>query len=119
MPPSAENSIFCLIGGPSEYVHLDDTCGAAAGRAYWSAILDHHERSGFDYLDFDVDPSANLSFPASYGGMSGSALWQVRRGALEAPVLIGVAFYEGPEKRFIRCHGPKSLYGRLLHGHRQ
>ena len=79
------------------------------GRAYWSRIVEVRDRGGFDYLDFDLEGPDDLSLPASYEGMSGAGLWLVRKGALDSPLLIGVAFYQSSDRRFIRCHGPKSL----------
>lgn len=75
---------------------------------------------GYDYLDFEIDYSANYDGPESYKGFSGAGLWQIvvgrePNGTLKVleTLLSGVAFYQSPiqdGKRIIRCHGRQSIY---------
>lgn len=112
---SDDEAMWCLIGGPGELVHVGQTEGDAEGRAYWSEMMpEAHERDGFDYLDFDLKQKDTLIPPSSYAGMSGSGLWEVRKGALDSPLLVGVAFCQSADRSYVRCHGPKSVYERLL-----
>lgn len=75
----------------------------------------------FDYMDLDVEyseQSANL--PTDLGGYSGGGVWfvplkKLNSGELMAGdyILAGVIFYQSPienNKRFLRCHGPRSVY---------
>jgi hypothetical protein len=77
----------------------------------------------FDYLDYELRYGGKREPPASLGGYSGAGLWQVllkgAPGTLEpeAILLSGVAFYQSErlgDRRFIRCHGRRSLYVQTL-----
>lgn len=77
----------------------------------------------FDYWRFLPSYAGPVLFPpTSFGGCSGGGLWEVsllRDGLSLAlgPLLRGVAFWESDEvddRRWIRCHGPRSLYWRAL-----
>ena len=89
-------------------------------------IVGSETANGYDLLDFDVSfGPGSASPPASYGGMSGGALWRVfgtlnaERGQLiiSKRLLFGVAFFESElpdSKLIIRCHGPLSIYNNLV-----
>lgn len=94
---------------------------------YFSGVDASRVRNGFDYLDIGVNYENNPSAPKSFQGVSGGGLWRalLQRGAdgvvsWDKKVrLEGVAFYQSSvrkKRRFIRCHGPVSVYGRLLDG---
>jgi hypothetical protein len=77
------------------------------------------EEGGFDL--FNLKPSLPMP-PASYGGVSGGAVWRFlteRNGdqlVVTGKQLIGVPFYEiGPDDGPLDliCHGPQSIYNRL------
>jgi hypothetical protein len=76
-----------------------------------------------DRLRFE--PEGMRAYPHSYGGLSGSGIWQLAFKANNAGVvqvadrrLIGVAYYQGDlndaGRRFILGHGPRSIYEILL-----
>jgi hypothetical protein len=80
----------------------------------------------YDIIDFqannEVDPSYKV--PSDYRGTSGGALWRfyfVMKGeapSIEGGRLMGVPFRQSPVTadggRVLTCHGPKSIYGKLL-----
>ena len=88
------------------------------------------EIDGYDYLDYPVTPLARQmtpSLPRSWGGMSGSGLWQIplreNGGNIEvenieydAPLLSGIVFRQRKVdgEMWITCHGRKSVYQRAL-----
>jgi hypothetical protein len=77
-----------------------------------------HNKSGFDYVDPEVDLKSQ-DVPKHFGGTSGGGLWHVYiQWSRESDkidsvaVLEGVVFYELPVtngRRIIRCHGKKSI----------
>lgn len=87
-------------------------------------VVKEHEASGFDLLDFEVTYGPGVDSPSSFGGMSGGALWRVycsdnnnSHPIVLDKVIVGVAFYQSEvvqQKRIITCHGPQSIYGRLI-----
>jgi hypothetical protein len=89
-------------------------CGATGPRREFT-------EGRFDFIDLDVEyPSAAGDVPQDLGGLSGGGVWFVplRRqesGELHPAdyVLAGVIFYQSPivdGRRFMRCHGPRSVY---------
>ena len=77
------------------------------------------EIDGYDYLEYLVDPlDSDGPSPESWGGMSGSGLWQIpirlqENGlAFDSPLLSGICFVEKKVngEMWIRCHGRKSVY---------
>jgi hypothetical protein len=88
-------------------------------------VSNESSAGGFDLMDFDAFPPDDDEGPKSYQGVSGAALWRVycdedeegRATKVNKLWLHGVAFYEmendgrGPT---IRCHGPVSLFDKLL-----
>ena len=88
------------------------------------------EIGGYDYLDYPVTPLAREmtpSLPRTWGGMSGSGLWQiplkanganleVANSEFDTPLLSGVVFRQRKVdgEMWIRCHGRKSVYQRAL-----
>jgi hypothetical protein len=83
------------------------------------------DREGYDYIDLRSRRSLEPKTPASFGGLSGSALWRfsVAR-LLDGEIkpydfqVAGVAFYQLPDTdaaiATIRFHGPDSVYKQLL-----
>ena len=80
-----------------------------------SKLRAKHERGGFDYVDISLDTKGEPELPRSYGGLSGSGLWQLQDGSVS---LEGVAFYQSQEetKQYVRCHARKSIYLHVLGG---
>jgi hypothetical protein len=92
---------------------------------YFSGVEAVAEREGFDYFDIGVNYATNPDAPASFAGVSGGGLWRVllvpaAGGTVSwdgKPRLEGVAFFETEvvaDRRYIRCHGTKSVYKRIL-----
>ena len=88
------------------------------------------EIDGYDYLDYPVSPLARKTpppLPRSWGGMSGSGLWQIPLKSEEdhfeednieydTPLLSGILFRQRKVsgEMWITCHGRKSVYERAL-----
>jgi len=80
------------------------------------------ELDSFDYLDV-IAEFEDLNDLKSYGGFSGGGLWRVlihldsqNEIIVKDILLSGVMFYEyiRNEERFLRSHGPKSIYHNLF-----
>lgn len=84
-------------------------------------------RDGLDYQSIYARVGGTSGWPESYGGFSGTGIWQMlvtqRDGKLEVAerLLSGVVFFESPpmEKdgemvRELSCHGRQSIYGALV-----
>lgn len=77
--------------------------------------------NGWDRILFTPEPSSETSLPQSYGGTSGGGVWEIfvtedgdEKKFFEKR-LSGVAYYQQPgEHRIIICHGPVSIYDKLL-----
>ncbi|MDH0872810.1 hypothetical protein [Agrobacterium pusense] len=77
--------------------------------------------NGWDRILFTPEPSSENSLPLSYGGTSGGGVWEVfvtedgdEKKFFEKR-LSGVAYCQQPgEDRTVICHGPVSIYGKLL-----
>lgn len=90
------------------------------GMCYAAGADREFEKEGYDYIELEVEYKDGADLPSTFGGMSGGGLWQVplrqnEGGALEPSDLLlsGVIFYESPienQRRFIRCHGRRSIY---------
>lgn len=83
------------------------------------------EHEGYDLLRFTPQEDEGYEPPSSYQGVSGAALWRVFcerdiRGKVKVkePWIWGVAFWQSETvddgSRTITCHGPKSIYERLV-----
>jgi hypothetical protein len=87
-------------------------------------VTSGHEANGYDLWDFEVTYEPGSAAPQSFGGMSGGALWRVfcskdenGQAAITEKRICGVAFFQSElteRRRIIACHGPQSIYGRLL-----
>ena len=128
-PPDIEDGIWFACGTPEERIRFEEDsfgfdrvmsievyCGIGG-------VDPPSERNGFDYIEFPViDDGPTIS--TSFKGMSGGGLWQVtikrsKSGDLETSrfLLMGTIFFQGVREngiRFLRCHGPLSLYKRLI-----
>lgn len=84
-------------------------------------VTGEHNVGGYDLLDFDPSFEDEAQRPTSFQGVSGGGLWRLhasedRRRVLGVK-LVGVAFYETSPvdgRRFLRCHGPATIYGPLV-----
>ena len=92
-------------------------CGA-------TGIAKAYIRGDYDFLEVGAQCGDSKLLPVSYGGASGGGLWRVqlirsKEGDIQNrdPILYGVAFYQTEMKegmRYIRCHGPHSIYQRVF-----
>lgn len=73
----------------------------------------------YDYLEYLVDPlDSEVPAPRSWGGMSGSGLWQITLKSqgnnidCDSPLLSGICFRQKKVdgEMWLRCHGRKSVY---------
>lgn len=129
-PPPIENSLWYACGAPHERLRWDvSETGFADGTLEFmdlcmaGGIDRQFERENYDYIEIDVAQTEG-DIPASFEGMSGGGLWQVpvepSGDAAFAAVnhfLAGVIFYQGVSDngtRFLRCHGPKSIYEHVV-----
>ena len=129
-PPALEEGVWYLCGFPDEsttqrgperrFTKVTSFVGACGTGTVGRELVDGH----FDYLDFEVGYGGVNEPPRDFGGFSGGGLWQVPMirtsdGTLKVKELLlsGVAFYQYPDsndRRTIRCHGRRSIYGQTL-----
>jgi hypothetical protein len=98
------------------------------GYAFLTGQEHCEERQGWDYLELGLGHEDTADIGPSFGGVSGGGVWRVPiyRNRNDSPgkeffrdmTLCGVAFYEEDRGRgdryFIRAHGPRSIYERLV-----
>lgn len=87
-------------------------------------VVKEHVHDGLDLFEFEVSYDNAINAPSSFAGLSGGPLWRIylkQHDSSELAVIdkkiIGLAFYQSDivdGKRIITCHGPKSVYGRLI-----
>lgn len=123
-----ESCVWCLVGHPGVEKHEVpashgfDKVLAAPAKISFGGMSTTHAHNGWDYLDIPVQ-GTDPAIPSSFGGVSGGGFWKtpiVFQGEDITDVgeshLMGVAFLEvyrqGPN-RFLRCHGPESIYIKL------
>ena len=93
------------------------------GQAGLGTVVSANTAEGFDYLRFSAKYDENYEGPGSFEGFSGGSLWHLR-GVLDEGefivrdwILSGVPFWQSEiagAERIITCHGPKSIYERLI-----
>jgi hypothetical protein len=123
----SNRGFWFTCGFPGEFeVDMKPIRGFAAMKGYHglcgiSGIRKEYDESGFDYLEMSIEyDSFNTELPKSFGGVSGSGVWQVpliknSEANIEAEeyILSGVVFYqtrlEG-NHRLLRCHGRRTIY---------
>lgn len=128
-PPKIKDSVWLIYGVVGEFSQVGvgdegriDT--KLVARAFIGGVIQTHAIDGFDYYDAGMELWLP-GIPASHGGVSGGGLWQVNVSISESGAfrwdgrrrLRGVAFWESPvsdQKRIVRCHGPRSVFDRLL-----
>jgi hypothetical protein len=125
--PETDRGFWCLAGCAGERVVREpSTAGfevvlGCHGDIGWTGVdRRFDDELGFDYLELSVDYSSVDKPPQDFGGYSGGGVWHIparesaeRKIVAENPLLAGVMFYQGPVtggRRFIRCHGPRSVY---------
>jgi hypothetical protein len=77
------------------------------------------DKDEFDYEDCLAVYTDTNDLPNSFGGTSGGGLWKIELftgNQIGRIVLSGVAFYQSEQlenERFLRCHGPKTIYQKV------
>ena len=129
-PTSAHVEV--IVGIVDELTVVIPSDDALVRRVQFSAIFGSVKMSAVRYLSdralnyfaLQGEPDPGFSFPGSFAGVSGGAIWRFyvkenAEGAIELvdSRLIAVPFYENHDterKRQIICHGSKDIYGRLI-----
>ena len=126
-PPDLKNGVWVaqgLVAEKTAMTPFPDGHGATVtfnGDGLFGCPENVEEVGGYDYLDYPPSFPARqtpLSLPRSWGGMSGSGLWQIPLKSEEdnieydAPLLSGILFRERKVdgEMWITCHGRKSVY---------
>jgi hypothetical protein len=106
---------WAIIGAPGEFCSVENKGAKLDVCLLESNLHKIHEHGGFDYVDMLLDRKDDPELPSSYGGLSGSGLWQFQDGSAS---LEGVVFYEFTEatKHYVRCHARKSIYFNVFEG---
>jgi hypothetical protein len=122
--PSLRWGFVGLTGIPAERGRIRERTLVIKGSLFMSVIGKRWRRGPHDYFDIPARDIGVDDVPRSFGGVSGGGLWHIilrrsrKTGVLSwGKRLIGVAFYQSPVhrgKRFIRCHGPRSLFTMAL-----
>jgi len=114
--------LWAVIGAPEEQSTFGETEAVLRISAFVSRIVSSWQRDGFDYLDLSFYHKDRPELPRSYGGLSGSGLWQlpITKSAASGAIswsgearLEGLAFYQkftSADEGVIRCHGRTSIY---------
>jgi hypothetical protein len=120
-----DKGLWAVIGVPAEQSIFGKTEAVLKLRLFASVVVSAHQRDGFDYVDLGFYHEGRSDLPQSYGGLSGSGLWQAPITRSDSGVvswngqarLEGVAFYQKFTKEkegVIRCHGRTSIYEQVL-----
>jgi hypothetical protein len=129
LPPVNEISPWMIQGFIDELTEKTEPLpGMKANYAFKSItgpvpLAKTRQQDGFDYFSIEVSSNPNYTLPRSFGGASGCGIWYMmfdKAGGVDALrldqlVLGGIAFYESEmngERRFIECHGIRSVYDR-------
>jgi hypothetical protein len=119
--PDLENGVIAVVGAPAESSVIDrQRAGLSVGP--WIGVIEKYHHNGrFDYFDIRVD-AASADLPGFFGGVSGGPVWQtfLNRSPTDGKFswkepcqLLGIVIKQfdlGNGERFIRCHGPQSIY---------
>lgn len=127
------NTILAAVGAPKKWIGLDISKrpGQTTFVIQAGVMITLRERyvrykDGDDFIDALIDSNPAAVLPESFGGVSGGALWRVRDPFRVDPpmtsllpedyVLAGVVFWQEmrTDPRFLRAHGPISLYTTFL-----
>jgi len=120
-----DKGLWAVIGAPAEQSTFGETEALLKISVFASVVVSARQRAGFDYVDLGFYHQGRPDLPQSYGGVSGSGLWQAPltrsvSGAISwtgEARLEGVAFYQKfteEEEGVIRCHGRTSVYEQAL-----
>jgi hypothetical protein len=119
-------SHFAFVGAAAEHNETGSQGLVLHAYAYFCRGELYFMRDGYDYVQINIDRTKYPSVPKSFGGISGSGLWEFplfrnTNGQIVwdgKSKLVGVAFAEISTKEGfaykILCHGIKSIYRRLF-----
>jgi hypothetical protein len=120
--PEYDRGLWGVHGAPQENATLETKRAILRMTFYGLRIERTFESEGFDYVDLAYDREDLPALPESYGGVSGSGLWNIRlsrapdSGTVSwdgSPMLEGVAFFQDSathHQGLLRCHGRRSIY---------
>jgi hypothetical protein len=120
-PVGYDKGLWGVIGVPAELSTFGEDEAELKIRLFASVVESAHKRGDFDYVDLGFYHQGRSDLPHSYGGLSGSGLWQAPITKSDSGVvswngearLEGVAFYQkfsNENEGVIRCHGRTSIY---------
>jgi hypothetical protein len=120
--PLTDEVIVGIVEEKSEFKSISETTRTDTHTmvlAYGEAINSREGIQGFDLFQFRLYHNEHVTRPASYGGLSGSAIWKVGQSPrMNDRIVMGIAFHESDvdEKgeRLIVCHGPACIYNKLV-----
>ena len=125
--PTYQSGLWSVLGAVEEQSEFNPTEACLGLRVYACGFPNAETRGGHDYLELPYDRRSSPQLPTSFGGISGSGLWQVliaksrrtQQVNLSHAELEGVAFFQEPDansssRGVIRCHARQSLYSALL-----
>lgn len=121
-----DTGLWAIVGAPAEQSTFGEDEAVMKISLFASRIVGFSQRGDFDFVDLAFYHEGRPDLPQSYGGLSGSGLWQVpieksastgRLSMAEQVHLEGVAFYQEfatQHEGVIRCHGRRSVYEHLF-----
>lgn len=118
--------IWAISGFPYEDLKRNNNELDLNGTIGFSGIEKRFQRGVYDYLELSVNYSSRDKLPINFKGISGGGLWKIplkidmstgeKIFEMENPIFSGVVFYQtklNNNYRFLRCHGPISVYDQL------
>lgn len=125
-----KNDLWIISGSPAELTSKEsgsgcfDTILGGYGISGFTGVDKYWEENDYDYFEVPVSHGPESESPESFRGVSGGGLWHTRlikkssnQIEYDRPILSGVAFFQSDivdERRAIICHGPKSIYVKIL-----
>ncbi len=128
-PPPIENGVWFVCGTVDILTRQTrsekgfDKAFSFQGYCFSTGVSNYFVRNGFDYFEADVNKENAVNMPEKFQGISGGGLWQILCRKTEDNFeildwfLSGVVFYQTEwvgAKCFIRCHGRRSIYERVV-----
>jgi hypothetical protein len=126
-------SLLAIVGAPGEMAEdvsptPVDKRGIIQFPVFLAPTFEYQIREdGYDFFDVPVDRELGVRVPNFFNGVSGGAVWRLVNLFEQDPpmrelkstdyVLAGIAFWQDPKNlrpKFIRAHGPRSLYEKFL-----
>lgn len=120
-----DEGLWGIIGAPAEMASFGETEALFKPRLFFSIVLLAERRGDFDYVELGFDHEGRSDLPRSYGGLSGSGLWQASIARSDSGAvswtgevrLEGVAYFQkftSANQGMVHCHGRASIYQQAL-----